>query len=390
MSQILNDLPLNRRTRVFFANSGMPSDIAVVFKLVMLALLPLSGFPTLANSSDAPENIDQLGFDTTFDNHSFSNGFVLQGENQTVLGAKDRSTVSTTLEVESKQPQPIGRIKPLQANFDSLALQYQSQGLKIKRLSTSWQSDYGSITVGNDWANFQDTLNLGNRFNDALQKRDRSVASQIRWLSPNGFSISIEDNDATPLLPIGIDEESNAGLDAPSIILSWQGGDGEQAGQYKVTAMGTKLDSQIGEQRFAGENVIGWGLNLEGGWQIGDLFAALSVTYGKGINSYVLQRFGDEIRVTSNEVDGDAYSIKPSLYYSLNENSNLHVVLGRYSFDDSDPVSDIDTLDTIHMGYSWSPWSSTQLGLELVGQNIEGPRGEKEDTQVKFGAQKSF
>jgi hypothetical protein len=218
-----------------------------------------------------------------------------------------------------------------------------------------------------------------------------SVSSQIRWLSPNGFSIALEDSVSSELF-INSDQMGDDFERSPSVILSWAGGAEGTAGQYRVSAMGTKIDSETSGQSFDGSDPVGWGLNLEGGWQIGDLFAALSVTYGKGINSYILRRFGNELLVTPNEEDlrGSAYSIRPSLYYSLNDSSNFHVALGRYSTSEPDGFQTFDNLDTIHMGYTWSPWSSTKFGLEIVDQSggIDGVN--IDDTRLKFGAQKLF
>ena len=345
-------------------------------------VLPVAMICGIAHASGDPENIDDLGFNSVFDNNLFSSGFSLSTQSRSSIGLDNSGTLSTEFEAESVESQTVSRIKPLEDNLDSLTSEYQSQGLRIKRLSSSWKSESGTLTVGSDWANFQDTLNAERSFSGSTTERNRGVASQVRWHSPNGFSIAIEDE--------GDETDGNSNMDSPSVILSWQGGVGGNAGQYRVTAMGTRLDPDSSGQRINGDDILGWGLNLEGGWQIGDLFAALSVTYGKGINSYVLQRFGNEILVTPNDIDsyGDAYSIRPSLYYSLNENSNFHVALGHYSSED-DPVSGIDTLDTIHMGYSWSPWPSTRFGLELVGQNGDGPNVQDE-TQFKFGAQKLF
>jgi hypothetical protein len=176
------------------------------------------------------------------------------------------------------------------------------------------------------------------------------------------------------------------------VILSWQGGPGGAAGEYRVAALGTRLDAETSGQSFDGRDPVGWGLNLEGGWQIGDLFAALSVTYGKGINSYILQRYGNELLVTANTQNqfADSYSIRPSLYYSLNDNSNFHVALGHYAAEEASSYSGIDTLDTINMGFSWSPWPSTKFGIELVGQNADGAAGDMDDTRLRFGAQKKF
>ncbi len=294
---------------------------------------------------------------------------------------------------------------PVDAGGDTLAdtndsgfSVYQPQG-PIKRLSTSWNSGAGSLAVGSDWANFQDLISVDKIPDGSIEQNNRSVTSQIKWVSPNGFSIALENPSQTSFY--SADEgESPANLfeRSPSIILSWHGGTADDAvGEYRVTAMGGKLDANASGQKFDGSDVMNWGLNLEGGWQIGDLFSALSMTFGKGIDSYLLQKFDNDILVTPNEINADGYDqtgtsfgIRPSLYYSLNDHSTFHVALGHYSNTDADGETGIDTLDTIHIGYSWSPWPSTRFGLQLRDQNAQGPQGESEDTRVKFEAAKQF
>ncbi len=286
------------------------------------------------------------------------------------------------------------------------SVDYQPQG-QIKRLSTSWNSGAGSLTVGSDWANFQDLINVDKGPDGLIDQSSRSVTSQIKWVSPNGFSIALE-NSPQPSPPsqtsFGDAQElavspANLFETSPSIILSWRGRAADNAGgEYRVTAMGNKLDVNASGQKFDGSDVMNWGLNLEGGWQIGDLFSALSMTFGKGINSYLLQKFDNDILVTPNEVipdehdqTGTSFGIRPSLYYSLNDNSAFHVALGHYFTSEADSETGIDTLDTIHIGYSWSPWPSTRFGLQLRDQSTQGPQGGSEyDTQVKFEAATQF
>ena len=254
------------------------------------------------------------------------------------------------------------------------------------------------MTVGSDWANFQDLISVDKGLDGSIGQESRSVTSQIKWVSPNGFSIALEDSPRTSLYSADEKPSGNLFESSPSIILSWRGGSVDNAsGEYRVTAKGNKLDVNASGQKFDGSDVMNWGLNLEGGWRIGDLFSALSVTFGKGINSYLLQKFDNDILVTPNEVIPDEYDqtgisfgIRPSLYYSLNDNSTFHVALGHYSTSEADSGTGIDTLDTIHIGYSWSPWPSTRFGLQLRDQSTQGPLGESEDTQVKFEAAKQF
>ena len=357
---------------------------------------------------EEPANIDDLGFNAVTNDRLFSQGFQIQNSGSYSFDNQNTAQFESMVDIEvldnsSDTQAGAGYLNPNfvsdDENLDFIAMSYkqssnqQSQGLKIKRLTTSWLTKSGKLTVGSDWTNFQDLLSIDKEIksiNSAVE--GRSVASQIKWLSPNGFSISLEDSPTTSIYDNSLADDIEAGS-SPNLILSWKGGPGGGAGEYRVTAMGKKLDAVSSGQSFSGSDVIGWGLNLEGGWQIGDLFAALSVTFGKGINSYILQRYGNDLIVTPNHLDNttDSLSIKPSLYYSLNKNSNFHVSLGHFTSDESFDESGIDTLDTVHMGYTWSPWPSTKFGLELVGKNADGRNGiTEETTELKFGAQKLF
>ncbi|WP_424946933.1 hypothetical protein [Candidatus Spongiihabitans sp.] len=276
----------------------------------------------------------------------------------------------------------------------------QSQGFKVNRISASWETEAGKLTVGNDWASFQDLLSINKGFESVnVSAKNRTVVSQIKWLSPNGFSISLEDSPRTSLYSTDSgfsnsrSSNSNESNASPSLVLSWQGGPGGAAGVYRVTAAGKKFEVPASDENVDRDDILGWGLNLEGGWRMGDLFAALSVTFGKGIDSYTLQRLGNDLVVAPNYLDelGSSLSIQPSLYYRLNNNSNFHVSLGHYAAEGSFNNSGIDTLDTINMGYSWSPWPSTKFGVEIVDQDTDGRNGlVEESTQVKFDAQKRF
>lgn len=364
----------------------------------------ISVFATVGSSAAELETIDDLSFNAVTDESLFSSGFQIEGKStvKNIFSSVDGATskIKTNLDIENiaqSADNEFGYNDDLGAgstdgfdNLSDLTSSYQSQGLKIKRLSSSWQTEAGALTVGNDWANFQDFLSIENGFKNVSSVfKNRTVASQIKWFSPNGFSLSLEGSPRTSIYDNFLEDDSASS----SLILSWQGGPGGVAGEYRVTALGKKFDAETSGQSFDAESMVGWGLNLEGGWQIGDLFAALSVTFGKGINSYVLQRFGNDLVVTPNDLDydGGVLGVRPSLYYSLNDKSNFHVALGHYSAEESFNSLGIDTLDTIHMGYSWSPWPSTKFGLELVGQNADGRNGIREEsTQFKFGAEKIF
>lgn len=365
-----------------------------MFSLLLVAIFPVNAWAEAA-LGETPSNLDDTGFSVVADDGLFSSGLNFRSRSAFNHDKDTQSSLETSLEIEM-MPGIIADPDNTDA-LDSLATNYQPQG-QIKRLSTSWNSGAGSLTVGSDWANFQDLISMDKSLDSPVGQDSRSVTSQIKWVSPNGFSIALENSPQASRY--FADEKSSGNLfeSSPSIILSWRGGSADSdGGEYRVTAMGNKLDVDASGQKFDGRDVMNWGLNLEGGWQIGDLFSALSMTFGKGINSYLLQKFDNDILVTPNEAAPDEYGqtgtsfgIRPSLYYSLNDNSAFHVALGHYSASEADSETGIDTLDTIHIGYSWSPWPSTRFGLQLRDQSTQGPQGGSEDTQVKFEAATEF
>ncbi len=350
-------------------------------------------------SDETHSNPDGPGFSVAADENLFSPNLNFYSRAVLDRGKDIQSSLATNLEIEML-PDIVTDPDSTDA-LDSLATNYQPQG-QIKRLSTSWNSGAGLLTVGSDWANFQDLVSMDKSPDGSIDQSSRSVTSQIKWVSPNGFSIALE-NPPSSQQSVYLADESESSRDlfesSPSIILSWRRGAADHAGgEYRVTAMGNKLNANASGQKFDGSDLTNWGLNLEGGWQIGDLFSALSMTFGKGIDSYLLQKFDNDILVTPNEETnpdeqartGASFGIQPSLYYSLNDHSTFHVALGHYSTAGADDEAGIDTLDTIHIGYSWNPWPSTRFGLQLRDQSAQGAQGESQDTQVKFEAAKQF
>ncbi|MGI9310557.1 MAG: hypothetical protein ACR2P7_03360 [bacterium] len=277
-------------------------------------------------------------------------------------------------------------------NLDHLLSAYQSQGLQVERLGATWETQRGTLRVGGDWSNFG--ARAASPFDHARS------AGQITWRSRNGFSIALEEPVGGAANPdrgdgaINDDIESLQALTdgSPNLVLSWQGGLAEEAGAYKVSALGRRLDLNGAHNGVeVDDRALGWGLNLAGGWRFGDLFAALSVTLGNGIDSLLLQRFGSDVAVSpSGEVETlESLSILPSLNYSLGQNADLHVVLGRYQARDETAIG-IDTLDTINLGYTWSPWPSAKIGIEVVGKNVQGTIDDGDSAEVKIGAEKRF
>ena len=339
-----------------------------------------------------PLTIDDLGFNSITNNNLFSSRYTL--ENEAEVKGLDKTSVRTLLDVEEIDDNQYG-VSSLD-NLDYLTSSYRSQGLKINRLSTTWETGGGTLTVGNDWTNFQDFLQTpdsGPGYSSLLYKKQ--TAKQVTWTSRNGFSIALEEPNTSELDAIDSNIESLQGLTdgSSNLVLSWQGGPGGKVGQYKLSALGRKLDvNGVHSGVLVDDSQVGWGLNLAGGWRFGDLFAALSLTLGNGIDSLLMNRFGSDVAV---ETSGQAntlgsISVLPSLSYSINKSSNFHVALGHYQAEDGDAIAGVDTLDTINLGYTWSPWPSTNFGVEVVGKDFEGTINNGDSAEVKFGAQTRF
>lgn len=258
-----------------------------------------------------------------------------------------------------------------------------SQGLQIERLNALIETGIGTLRVGRDWTSFGELLLTAD---EAVPGQDdRHVVDQIRWLTPNGFSIALESSPKS-----GLENAESRSLDSQidgstSVVLSWQPVQDGRPGDYRISAMGTRLNLSQGGQGFDGDNLAGWGLNLQGNWKIGDLVTALSVTYGQGIDSYILRRDGKDLYVMAGP-GGEltsSYSVRPSLYYALSHRSKFHIVLGHHdqSFEGNSQQGG-ETLDTIHFEYTWSPWPRTELGVKFSQESAEGTVDSQDNTRI--------
>lgn len=267
-----------------------------------------------------------------------------------------------------------------------------SQGLQIDRLTGMTESEVGTLRAGLGWTSFNEYLQQAERSD--LEQDDRHIESRINWLTANGFSIALE-TSATPAFINSDRPESNGQIDnSASVVLSWRPDQNGNPGEYRISAIGTRLNLNPGRSGFDGSNVAGWGLNLQGNWEIGDLVAALSVTYGQGIDSYILRRDGKDLYVMAgNAYDpSSSFSIQPSLYYALSDKSKFHVVLGHHQGQnyESNPEFQERTLDTLHLEYTWSPWPKTELGLTLSREEQLDATSSEDSSVILFEGSKEF
>ncbi len=342
-----------------------------------------------------PLTIDDLGFNSVTDNQLFDTRFNIQGKTGAQPDSKERRpsvNVWTSIELTPTVSET-DEATYLTGGYhtDRLDLSSPSQGFRIKRVGADIETGKGTLTVGTDWTNFQDVLYRDSRLQSSvLDEDDRQTADQIRWTSPNGVSIALEDIDQERTVSTASEPSVQT---SPNVVLSWQGGSGGRSGLYRVSALGRTVGVEGAYQdRMADRRKTSWGLNLEGGWRFGDFMAALTVTIGEGIDNLILGDLPDSWTTSENYVGrNESFSIRPSLQYRLTDGSNLHVAIERYSTDGFYQQNGIDTLDTIHVGYTWRPWSSTQFGVKVTGKDIDDITGTLEDsTQLNFDARKHF
>jgi len=322
-------------------------------------MIPIGWFSYAAESL----TIDDLGFNSITDSQMFSSGFKIHFNNP----------------VETRLRQDFLQVRTLmETDQFPMYLDYYSNG---------W-NDLVYLASSYPYHSQDPSTFLGfSSFNDSIQ-----AAGLVRWTSRNGFSLSLENHKYPSSTSVMDDSLSDIVRSSPSIIWSWQGHNGR--GQYRVSALGRTLYvNGHYRNKYIHDQEASLGLNLEGGWRLGDLFAMLSVLVGEGINSLIsgVAAVNDLTLYSGYPNSIKSFSIRPSLKYRFTDGSDFHVALGHYATEDSFRHGDIDTLDTVHIGYIWSPWPSTRFGVEILGQDIEGASEALEDsTQVKFGVQKHF
>lgn len=362
---------------------------------MLVAAFLVGATPALADGSDgarsAPLTIDDLGFSNAMDEQVFTRSYRLSSISALPVASPGLSLDSagapglsarSELQIEVDESDGIGSGLSLTEGLSS------GQGeVSIRRFSTALSGSEGTLTVGSDWSNFQDFLPVGTTLT-----RQGLVAEQISWASEadlGRFSVALE-RDYELLgdnrIDRGLSDQSSS---APSLILSWRGATDDQRGLYGVTALGRDLELDDVDT----SSDTGWGLNLAGGWRFGELFAALSVTLGDSIDSFILGRMGD--RSTASAASrylnpGESIHINPSLNYRLGDSANLHLSVNRFATDTEDTPHGVETLDTIHLGYTWTPWPSTRIGIEFVGKDVEGPGAMEDSNEVNFAASKRF
>jgi len=330
-----------------------------------------------------PLTIDDLGFSGVMDEEVFTSR--LEVSSETDLKSKHLSAYTAGVQLKTMMDLRSDSDGPSGLEFDESGFD-NSEGFRIRRFSTSVKSSSGTLTVGNDWSNFQDFLGTPR----SVLRQSETVAlgavttSQLRWASANGLGVAIERNFADASGNQFENDQSS-----PSLVLSWSGASESGQGQYRMSALGHEVE--VDKDVSTTDSDLGWGLNLAGGWRFGDLFAKLSLTLGNSIDSFILSRFSNRSESTSSSYQlNDAFNISPSLDYQLTDKGNLHFSVNRFQSSEELAANGVDTLDTVHLGYSWTPWPSTRFGIEYVGKDVQGNAELSDSNEVNFAASKEF
>jgi hypothetical protein len=345
--------------------------------------------------SDKPPTIDALGFSSAMGNSQFRSSVSISS-NQRVSNANGLSMsspsaglkIESTIEFDALSSTINRNVTGTLPGEDSSS---SDGNFRVQRFSTSISGSKGILTVGKDWSNFQDFLGRPDSplRNFSANHSQPLISDQLRWQVDNGLSVSLENDIRLHSGSSLVDGETES---SQSLILAWNSAENSGDGQYSVATMGRKFDGD-NPDNINPDSSVGWGLKLVGGWQFGDLFAALSVTLGNRIDSLLL---GDNIKsgagpaATLTSSASQSVNINPSLNYQLGENADLHLAFNRFESGDQQAPHGVDTLDTIHLGYTWSSGPGTRFGIEFVGKDVEGATDMSNSNAVNFAVNKEF
>jgi hypothetical protein len=295
------------------------------------------------------------------------------------------------------------------SSFDpDITFQVSSFGTSV-RLNNS---AINVLQVDNNWSDFSQYLDssygpIGDQANGALVRRPFADASplgldlhldndnrststtnpttHLGWKNNNGLSIAFENNNGYSGASNNTITDSES--DFSDLILSWSVGNGGSEGRYKVAALGRTFDAHD-----INSAPLGWGVNLDSGWNWGNIRASLNMTFGSGIGASIANGFGKNLTVQDNNLEPiRSFNIRPALGFDIGKSSSFHVAVSHYQDEELEPSESNNTLDTLYLGYLWKPWPGTSLGLDVLSKKVEGSNADSlDDTTVRIGAKKVF
>ena len=274
-----------------------------------------------------------------------------------------------------------------------------STNFRLRHAYADYGSDSGTWTAGQTWTlfggfNYAPTVDFFAPNGQVFVRQ-----TQLRWTSPSGWAISLENPETLPTGALSGGEGGGGdGKDElPDLVLKYTTGDSAASGAYSASAVLRQLgvEGTTDAGVAVDDEEFGWGVHLGGDWDLGQLFLTGGIAFGEGVGRYILAdgSFNNDVYVDS---DGgleaiQSYGLTLGASYSLTDTSSINFNYGRFENDDPDRSSGVDTSQSYHLNYMWNPWPSTTLGLEVIYGDRELADGSDGDaTRLQFGIQRNF
>jgi hypothetical protein len=349
-----------------------PSKKSRVFPLSLLALLvagPATAFEVQVGDTKASlygyAKLDIIhDLDADLGNFVDRNKIRLDGEK----GPDGHTTLhafQSRLGVSTATPTQMGELKTtLEGDF------YGSGGgnLRLRHAYGEWNG----ITAGQTWSNFGGHLAMYPTIDFAPWPgmANASRQAQLRY-TLQGFSVALEDPDNLGRqVSVTPPDENKSGL--PDLTLRYQGQ--IAALDYGASVMLRQLE-YYRDATDSDETALGWGLNLEARYQLGDVTLRGALTHGDGIGGYLE---GSPARPGYvDPVSGELETIKATgatagiTVKAGPGAATLGYGIARSDIDDAVRAGatgfggdTTEQFEAIHLNYIWSPAGQVSYGVE--------------------------
>lgn len=231
--------------------------------------------------------------------------------------------------------------------------------------------EWNGITAGQTWSNFGGFLAMYPTIDFAPWPgmANASRQAQLRY-TVGGFSAALEDPaNLGREVPVTAPDESKSTL--PDLTLRYQG----QAGAlgYGASAVLRQIE-YYQDSTDSDETTLGWGLNLEARYDIGDVTLRGSLTHGDGIGGYLEGSpanpgYVDPVtgEVETTEASGATAGITVKAGPGA---ATLGYGIARADIDEAVRVGALtstanEQFEALHLNYIWSPIGAVSYGVEV-------------------------
>jgi len=268
-----------------------------------------------------------------------------------------------------------------------------STSFRIRHAYASYDTGNGSFAAGQTWTLFGGFFYAPTVDFFAPNGQVFIRQGQVRWTSPAGFAVSLENPDTF----FGFGQTATEKDELPDLVAKWSGGPGGSAGSYSVSGVlrevggiGTGVDGVAFD-----DTETAWGVNVGGNWDFDPVAFTAGLTFGEGLGRYHLANTSAGVVGVGGQLETiEQYGITAGLSFDTTETSSINVTFGYSERDDEfaalTPTADENGL-SLHTNYMWSPWPGTNFGFEVIYGEREQFNGVDGDAvRLQFGAQRSF